>query len=390
MKTKTRKTTRILCASTIAAMTLLGSVAPALTTVAAEGSTTAATVGDTSTTNQISFDKKILLDENENVPNTTISYTLTPREVGLKEKGTLEDAGFHNVVDAKTPTLPTLNATTTFSTDDDDDVSIDQTTGKKSITKQATINASSLADFANKPTVNKPTVFTYTLTESTTDGFITDSEGKTRKLNIFVGYRNEDDENSHTLSVVDYTLADENGNKKSGFVNDYLTSDNPNPDPNKNTKAIKVTKKVTGNQGDQTKYFDFKVTITGQHSKVTTKGGLGTHDTTPTATNSTVTVTTQLKHGESLTLKGLTQGAEYKVEEIDPGEYESSPGTPHDVGDNTAETIVTNTKNGTLPTGIYLNHKLPFNILGVALAGGAVALIAKKRHEDVLEDEDDE
>ncbi|BBH25820.1 hypothetical protein SG0102_07540 [Intestinibaculum porci] len=389
MKTKTRKTTRILCASSIAAMTLLGSVAPALTTVAAEGSTTAATVGDTTTPNQISFDKKILLDKNENVPNTTISYEATPRAVGSTEKDALEHAGFHNVVDDKTPTftLPTLNATTTFSTNDDNDVSIDPTTGKKSITKQTNITASSLVSL-----VNKPTVFTYTLTESTTDGFITDSEGKTRKLNIFVGYRNVDDENSHTLSVVDYTLADENGDKKSGFVNNYLTSDNPDPDPNKNTKAIKVTKKVTGNQGDQTKYFDFKVTITGQHSKVTAtnSGDSKVNDTTPTASNSTVIVTTQLKHGESLTLKGLTKGAEYKVEEIDPGEYESLPGTPHDVGDNTAETVVTNTKNGTLPTGIYLNHKLPFNILGVALAGGAVALIAKKRHEDVLEDEDDE
>lgn len=238
--------------------------------------------------------------------------------------------------------------------------------------------------------MDKPTVFTYTLTESTTDGFITAKEGDTRKLNIFVGYENEADESTHTLSVVDYTLADENGNKKSGFVNDYLTSDNPEA----NTKAIKVTKKVTGNQGDQTKYFDFRVTIKGQHSNVTWEGGKDVTTTTPTASNSEVTVTAKLKHGDSLTLKGLTQGATCEEVVEDAGDYTPSQVT-NDVSDNTtktvtAETIVTNTKNGTLPTGIYLNHKLPFNILGVALAGGAVALIAKKRHEDVLEDEDDE
>ncbi|GEM_PF-1319502 len=369
MKTKTRKTTRILCASSIAAMTLLGSVAPALTTVAAEEG-----ASSTATTNQISFDKTILLDANENVPNTTISYELRPRAVGPTEKAALETAGFHNVVDNQATDLTAttkFNADDSFTTDDN---------GKKSITKQATINASSLVS-----SVDKPTVFTYTLAESTTDGFITAKEGDTRKLNIFVGYENEADESTHTLSVVDYTLADKDGVKKSGFVNDYLTSDNPETD----TKAIKVTKKVTGNQGDQTKYFNFKVTITGQHSKVTTEGGKDVSANTPTANDSTVTVTTQLKHGESLTLKGLTKDAKYEVVEVDPGDYKSSQET-HDVSDNTAETVVTNTRNGTLPTGIYLNHKLPFNILGVALAGGAVALIAKKRHEDVLEDEDDE
>jgi hypothetical protein len=354
-------------------MTLLGSVAPALTTVAAEGEIKLPVAENT-----ITFDKKIYLDANENVPNATINYTLEPRTATDDEKTALATAGYHNVVAG---TVKLESTSTTFSAAD----SADKDQGY--VSTPATIKASDLLT-----NLDKPTVFTYTLTENVqgdANKFITpeDNKGTTRKLNIYVGYKDKDAEANKQLSVLYSTLALENGTKATGFENKYETSDNDDK-----TNAYKVTKKVTGNQGDKTAKFNFTVTITGQHSKVTAtnSGDSKVNATTPTATDSTVKVTTQLKDGESLTLKGLTKGATYTVAEDEANKNGYTTTTETTTVEKTEETVFTNDRTGTIPTGIYLNHKLPFNILGVALAGGAVALIAKKRHEDVLEDEDDE
>ncbi len=386
MKTKTRKTTRILCASSIAAMTLLGSVAPALTTVAAEGE-----VNLPVDENTITFDKKIYLDANENVPNATINYTLTPRTATDPEKTALATAGYRNV---EAGTVKLESTSTTFSAAE----SADKDQGY--VSKPATINASDLLT-----NLDKPTVFTYTLTENVqgdANNFITpkDNKGTTRKLNIYVGYKDKNAEANKQLSVLYSTLALENGTKATGFENKYETSDN---DDKRN--AIEVTKKVTGNQGDKTAKFNFTVKITKQHSKVTATTTGDVNDlttTTPTVpvpgsplkdTDNTVTVKATLTDGQSLTIKGLTKGAEYEVVEKENGQngYNTEiDGPTLDTDTKIEKTTFTNERKGAIPTGIYLNHKLPFNILGVALAGGAVALIAKKRHEDVLEDEDDE
>lgn len=383
MKTKTRKTTRILCASTIAAMTLLGSVAPALTTVAAEGE-----VKLPVDENIITFDKKIYLDANENVPNATINYTLKPRTATDDEKTALATAGYHNVVAG---TVDLKSTSTTFSAAE----SADKDQGY--VSKPATIKASDLLT-----NLDKPTVFTYTLIEDVQGAakdFVTTDKGTTRKLNIYVGYKDKNAEDNKELSVLYSTLALENGTKATGFENKYETSDN---DDKRN--AIEVTKKVTGNQGDKTAKFNFTVKITGQHSKVTATTTGDENDlttTTPTVpvpgsplkdTDNTVLVKATLTDGQSLTIKGLTKGATYTVDEKEKNEdgYTTTGFDERETENKTEKTVVTNDRNGLIPTGIYLNHKLPFNILGVALAGGAVALIAKKRHEDALEDEDDE
>lgn len=382
MKTKTRKTTRILCASSIAAMTLLGSVAPALTTVAAEGE-----VKLPVDENIISFDKKIYLDANENVPNATINYKLDGRDATADEVKALNSQKFYNV---KKGTVSLSAESTEFKADDN----VSTVDGTRSITKTSKIYASGLLT-----NLDKPTVFTYTLTEDVQGAakdFVTTDKGTTRKLNIYVGYKDKNAEANKQLSVLYSTLALENGTKATGFENKYETSEN------ESTKAIQVTKKVTGNQGDKTAKFNFTVEITGQHSKVTATTTGDENDlttTTPTVpvpgsplkdTDNTVLVKATLTDGQSLTIKGLTKGAKYTVVEDDANQngYTTTKADP--TTGEIAETVVTNDRTGTIPTGIYLNHKLPFNILGVALAGGAVALIAKKRHEDALEDEDDE
>lgn len=103
-----------------------------------------------------------------------------------------------------------------------------------------------------------------------------------------------------------------------------------------------------------------------------------------------------LKNGESLKINGLTEGAKYTVTETSE-DYSASAtknnqaidlthnGTDHTdatatqtlAGDETV--AYTNKREGTLPTGIYHNNRAAFNIMGIAAAGGAIAIVIRKR-----------
>lgn len=376
MKTKTRKTTRILCASTIAAMTILGSAAPALTTVMAEGTTAPVNLGVSN--NAISFDKKIYLDDGEQTPHVTIGYSLEGRTVA---EDTTEYKNLHKYGNLMAGTKVDI-ASTTF---DDKTPTASNTTGKYAY-KETTIDTNALLTSLK---LDAPTVLTYTLKEEVPDDakeFITANKGTERKLNVYVGYaKNDDGSYADKLSVLYATMADLNGDKAVGFENSYKT----NSDVGSN--AIRVTKNVTGNQGDKTKDFHFTVEFEKQYSKVTATSTGGEVTSNTPGTDHKVSLSVALKSGQSVTIKGVTKGATYTVSESEANAdgYTTTIPTKPTTGNGVEETVVTNDRSGAIPTGIYLNHKLPFNILGVALAGGAVALIAKKRHE-ALEDEDDE
>lgn len=109
-----------------------------------------------------------------------------------------------------------------------------------------------------------------------------------------------------------------------------------------------------------------------------------------------------LKHGESLKINGLTAGAKYTVKEISEDYTATVDGTKgsqalglhHDskehsdtiqtqtlAGDETV--TYTNNREGTLPTGIYHNNRAAFNIMGIAAAGGAIAIVIRKRRKNV-------
>lgn len=106
-----------------------------------------------------------------------------------------------------------------------------------------------------------------------------------------------------------------------------------------------------------------------------------------------------LKNGESLKINGLTEGAKYTVTETSE-DYSASAtknnqaidlthnGTDHTdatatqtlAGDETV--VFTNDREGTLPTGIYHNNRAAFNIMGIAAAGGAIAIVIRKRRKN--------
>ena len=113
-----------------------------------------------------------------------------------------------------------------------------------------------------------------------------------------------------------------------------------------------------------------------------------------------------LKHGETVKLNGLTAGAKYTIKETSE-DYSASAkrtvgtqnatdvtlthsNTDHTdatptgeneftLGTNDETVAFTNDREGTLPTGIYHNNRAAFNIMGVAAAGGAIAIAIRKR-----------
>lgn len=103
-----------------------------------------------------------------------------------------------------------------------------------------------------------------------------------------------------------------------------------------------------------------------------------------------------LKHGESLKINGLTKDAKYTVKETSE-DYSASAtkndqaiDLTHNKTDHTDATAMqtlagdetvayTNKREGTLPTGIYHNNRAAFNIMGIAAAGGAIAIVIRKR-----------
>lgn len=374
MKTRTRKTTRVLCASAIAMMTLLSSAAPAFA-VREDPKINLDVKG-----NSITFDKKIYAETGENAPDVNIKYTLTSRAATDDEKKALADNGYDTVETGKEGVITATD--TTFTKDDT------LVNGNDYFLRTSKIDASKLLD-----NLEKPTVFTYTLTEEVQGDqqkdFLPAAKGDTRKLNIYVGYKDPNAEATNTLSVLYATLADKDGKKAVGFENNY------------DTQAIHLTKKVTGNQGDKTKKFTFTVNIANQYSKVTASGVTTNLDTTKLTPgdNHNVSFTVDLANDETLNLTGLSKGATYTVTEnkgtydqavtVDGKTPETTLTSARTISDSADDVVFTNTKEGTIPTGIYLNHKLPFNIAGIAILGGAISLVAKKRH-DALEEDDDE
>ena len=109
-----------------------------------------------------------------------------------------------------------------------------------------------------------------------------------------------------------------------------------------------------------------------------------------------------LKHGESLKVNGLTLGAKYTIKETSEDYTASAKKNATSIDltkdhDATAHTDITpeqtlagdetiaftNNREGVLPTGIYHNNRAAFNIIGIAAAGGAIAIVIRKRRKNV-------
>ncbi len=204
------------------------------------------------------------------------------------------------------------------------------------------------------------------------------------RLKVTVAY----DENTQTYytAFVTMNLVDADGNgqtdvKTGAFENTYSAG------------SLSVSKTVTGNMGDHSKYFAINVTLTGEAGKTyaasyTVTGGSKLTDGTTDAATASISVDGQshtfyLKHGDTLTIHNLPYGVTYEVtEENYTGDgYTTTHAFSDDAKkiDTASDTVtVTNNKEATVDTGIVLDS-LPYVLLLVLSIGGAVLFLLKRR-----------
>lgn len=146
--------------------------------------------------------------------------------------------------------------------------------------------------------------------------------------------------------------------------------------------TLKVSKTVTGNLGDEGKYFEFKVTLTGEDGKTygtsyAVSGGSNTSN--PTTIKIGEETTFQLKHGDTISIANLPYGVTYTVTETAADGYTTTKtGDTGSISDAEQTAAFTNERKGTIDMGVMLDS-MPY-VLVLAVVGAAViALIAKKR-----------
>lgn len=377
------------------------------------------------------FNKYLIMDEGDSVPNATFSFTVAPGTAIAADPGTtmavLAGVGSPTIADV---TFAPGDATATAAgsnidvarTNVDrggaagDAVQLDA--GEKYATKQATVDFSSVQ-------FTEPGIYRYIITETAnaahaSAGIIHDTDAD-RVLDVYVT-----DDGTGALVVSQYVLHTEVGpvdatanygsgdvatagtaidDKTDGFTNEYASKD------------LKFSKEVSGNQASRDKYFEFTVTVSGiadedsyvvsiadDNNAVTNDGNAdatsGSNAATIAAnagkTNPTTVTGAQLKagqkfylqHGQSIVIRGLAPNATYTVTE-NAEDYKSevmagktNTGVIGTVaGENKmAEAGFRNVRDGVVPTGIAMSAST--GLILVAGSLGWFVLGAKRRKEE--------
>ncbi len=373
------------------------------------------------------FNKYLVIDSDASVPNLSFTYTIAPITQPIA-------AGENTraVMPGKTNGGKPSVSTVTFAPGDSTSPGIANSayggsatadTTKKYATRTVTVD---FGTGTNAVQFTEPGIYRYIITETanTTAGVVNDTETK-RTLDVYV----EDIDGS--LSVVNtllyhgevttgpgWSLVEPSGggasvptdtaagDKSTGYVNTY------------ETVKLTLSKKVTGNQGSRDKYFKFTIHMTDLGSgTVLTIDKSGAKATPPKtdATNDAYTadimaaannVTTwtagasgestgellqffYLSNDDSIVISGITKGAKYTITEA-PEDYTASAtvnssdvtladgSIPEQTMSSDDTVVFTNSKSGTIPTGVILNA-LPGVLIAAAGAAGLTAIGRKRR-----------
>ena len=191
---------------------------------------------------------------------------------------------------------------------------------------------------------------------------------------------------SDNIRLVVTVINGENGKLRIAAV--HVESEGAKSDTFPNTYSagsLKVTKTVEGNLGDKDKYFEFKVKLTGETGKTYADSFAvsgGSNKANPTSIKLGEETTFLLKHGDTITIANLPYGVKYTVTETAAEGY-----TTEKTGDtgkiNAADQTAafTNTKTGSIDTGVVLNN-MPYILVLAVLAAGVAVFIIRKRRED--------
>ncbi|MDD7268120.1 MAG: hypothetical protein SPL15_01450 [Lachnospiraceae bacterium] len=218
-------------------------------------------------------------------------------------------------------------------------------------------------------------------------------------------------------------------NSKMKFVNTYLKTNGGGGDPTVNdNKSLQISKTVTGDFGDKTKYFDFAVTVKKPAVDTDTKAYKGYIINTatnqvvdPTAANAngntvkdsqdgkkyiefdldqaagTATKNIKLKHGEELVFSDVSVGTHFQAVESAAANYEtkltvkvnnetvvneqkkadSEDRIIGEARENSAR--FTNAYRDITPTGILMNSRSFVMMIGVAVLAMIVLAVLKNR-----------
>lgn len=159
------------------------------------------------------------------------------------------------------------------------------------------------------------------------------------------------------------------------------------------TGDLSVSKKVTGNLGDKSKYFDFSVTFTNPKdvmyaTSYTIDGGSeGSKNPTSVTLEAgkDTTVTIHAKDGDTVNFQDLPAGVTYKVTEAKADGYTTTESKKADgsiTGADKDADEFTNNKESEVDTGVLLNNAPYIAIIGGA-AVVAIYVVSKRRHSDM-------
>lgn len=405
-----------MAATAMLALQMVLPAAAAMNNTPAEGTTT-------------DFNKYLIINQDAEVPTVSFNYTI---EAGVYQaaSGTAPEVlsgsaatGTPSISDPAEFTAGDTSYTTVQPGD-----TLTLATGEKYAKDGVTVSFTSVR-------FPYPGIYRYIVREITDTAqagisYNTDSI-TTRYLDVYV----QDTAGDGKLSVQGYVLHNttDASNSADGYQKRRSTEANSKDGGFQNsydTKNLTVMKTVSGNQGDYGEYFPFTVVITGANpntiyntditnadSTVTAKANTGvpateTNKITFTAeADGTATVTYYLQSGQSVVIKGLPITASYQVTEgvlategytttykivntdTSASIVASTAGT-----DTTSRTIETtagdkttavnqkvtfdNYRQGTVPTGIFLDM-VPFLIMtAAAVIALVVFLIGSKNRKD--------
>lgn len=146
--------------------------------------------------------------------------------------------------------------------------------------------------------------------------------------------------------------------------------------------TLSISKTVTGNLGDKNKYFEFKVTLTGETGKTygtsyAVSGG--TNAANPSTIKIGEETTFLLKHGETISIANLPYHVSYTVTETAADGYTTTKEGDTGTINAAAQTAAfTNDKtNSSIDMGVSMDS-LPY-ILMLVVVGAAVVVIATRK-----------
>ena len=238
--------------------------------------------------------------------------------------------------------------------------------------KGATTAGAKKAVTVTLPTYTSVGVYSYTITETagTTAGVTYDNVPVTMKVTVI------NNNNGVEIAAVSFTKAGEKlADNAAAFKNTYTAN------------KLSISKTVEGNLGDKSKLFDFTVTLTGQEGKTYPLSATITGGSAESGKKANVaiggTTTFKLKHNDTIRIENLPEGVTYKVEEAASSGYETSATGAEGIMDAEAKTAAfTNTKNGKIDTGVYLDNLPYILVFAGVLAIAAIFVVRRRRFED--------